>query len=662
MKTFITNLHILLLCIILVDSNEVINSSISTSFITTSFITTSSVYDTFELGYKLITKRPDSMPSPPKIECGDGTLRSSPMTGRIIDAILFNNEWDIIETRFYEYNEVVDYFIVYEDEVTFTGAPKRRTFPQLMEERLQGFKNKTIYADGSKTRQRCIDNNAAAARNPDINGRSRNAAFDCEIISRNSLIHYIPGGVQPEDFILMSDSDQIIDEQYLRSLRWCQFPGKCIGFNLPTSHYSLHWPSVRHVVGRSACSGSHMKVNPSMEDLHMCREGRGTIAANSNHGWHLSYFGSPQFIRVKLMSYAETQTNTPPYNQISYITDHAYRGKELLERDVLELNYRDFKSLSAPWFALANLEHRQSFIRYSREDDKGSVTERKYIKRCLILKSVSGGLGNQLFAIANIVARSNYLGIPYSLPVEKGTAGTYWETSLLERILVDAFDRRDCAPVNSLTSTELGQFSGIPELLPGVFEPVPANITMENSTSGYYSVEIHGMLQDTRDILRSKSIIRNRLVSSIVQNDFHRLYPGRNLMISCYFYQKELLERGTPWTYYEQAIHQVLRKDHTIHLFGASGIGKFAEKVLNMTADQKQKIVIHEGHIDNNAQTAKHLEHILHCDDFILYASSVALWGALLTNVQDSIITYPLLGKDNMIEKMKLDKWIGIKV
>jgi hypothetical protein len=166
-------------------------------------VVTSSDNNTITYGYQLITKRPDSMPLPSKIECGEGTLRSSPMTGRIIDAILFNNEWDIIEARFYEYNEVVDYFIVYEDEITFTAAPKRRTFPQLMEERLQAFKHKTIYVDGSKTRERCLKNNAAAALNPDINGRSRDAAFDCEVIARNSLAEYIPGGVQPDDFILM---------------------------------------------------------------------------------------------------------------------------------------------------------------------------------------------------------------------------------------------------------------------------------------------------------------------------------------------------------------------------------------------------------------------------------------------------------------------------
>ena len=166
---------------------------------------------------------------------------------------------------------------------------------------------------------------------------------------------------------------------------------------------------------------------------------------------------------------------------------------------------------------------------------------------------------------------------------------------------------------------------------------------------------------DTKEILRSKSIIRNRIVSSIVRDEFHKLYPGRNLMISCHFHQKGL-EWGTSWTYYEQAIRHVLQVNHTIHLFGTSGIGKFAEMVLNMTSEHKQKIVIHEGRIDNHVQSARHLEHILHCDDFILYASPLAIWGAILTNVVDSVVTYPILGKENLIEKIKVDTWKGISV
>jgi hypothetical protein len=78
-----------------------------------------------------------------------------------------------------------------------------------------------------------------------------------------------------------------------------------------------------------------------------------------------------------------------------------------------------------------------------------------------------------------------------------------------------------------------------------------------------------------------------------------------------------------------------------------------------MTVEHQQKIVIHEGH---HAQSAKHLEHILHCDDFILYSTTLAIWGAYLTNVPDSIITYPLLGKDNWIETVKGHNWIGIGV
>jgi len=92
---------ILIILILIVDSIEIMNSS---SILSLSV-------NKFQLGYELITKRPDNMPLQP-VQCGEGTLRTSPMTGSIINAILFNNKWDIIEKWFYEYHQTVDYFIV----------------------------------------------------------------------------------------------------------------------------------------------------------------------------------------------------------------------------------------------------------------------------------------------------------------------------------------------------------------------------------------------------------------------------------------------------------------------------------------------------------------------------------------------------------------------
>jgi hypothetical protein len=44
---------------------------------------------------------------------------------KIVDAVLFFNELDLLELRFEELYDKVDYFLVVESTKTFTGKPKR---------------------------------------------------------------------------------------------------------------------------------------------------------------------------------------------------------------------------------------------------------------------------------------------------------------------------------------------------------------------------------------------------------------------------------------------------------------------------------------------------------------------------------------------------------
>jgi len=47
---------------------------------------------------------------------------------KLVDAILFFNELDLVELRFEELYDSVDYFLVVESTKTFTGKPKRLFF------------------------------------------------------------------------------------------------------------------------------------------------------------------------------------------------------------------------------------------------------------------------------------------------------------------------------------------------------------------------------------------------------------------------------------------------------------------------------------------------------------------------------------------------------
>eukprot|EP01039_Chlorochromonas_danica_P001537 gene1537-1675_t len=558
--------------------------------------------------------------------CGWGKKRDEALTGRIIDVTLFNNEFDVMEARVYELADIVDLFIVYEDEVTFTGQPKTRSFPAFAGERLAPFIHKIIYVDGSATRAECIQA-TSQARGKSVDA-FRTASFSCEINTRNSLIKFIPGGPQANDMIMMSDTDEIVDRHWLRSLRYCSYGNQCTGFTTRTHHYSLHWPAVSHNFKRSACPGNLVGSQWSMQDMQDNVMRRKVVTEDFMHGWHLSYFGSPHFIRMKLMSYAEAQTNRAPYNELTYISNHAHSGVELLERPVLVLKYQKSADISAPWFVKENFAHRHMFDRYGKQEDA------IHKPPCLILKSVSGQIGNQLFAIGAVVARAYQLGVPYVMPTQlqdasrsRGSSVAYWDHPGLDRIMMDALEPRDCKPVGETVTLHR-------------FQALPAITGQRNMNS---SIALEGVIMQGKDIYPFAPLLRNRLESH-VGTEWKKQYSGRNLMIGvCGGKEESHAEwEAIAMRYYEKALPKVLRDDHTVHIFGDDDGGeRLAEKVRPFLKRKDQELKVWSGDHHNIDQTMNHLQYMMQCDDFVLCWSTFHIWGAYLTRTVNSSVVYP---------------------
>ncbi|KIJ26132.1 glycosyltransferase family 17 protein, partial [Sphaerobolus stellatus SS14] len=59
----------------------------------------------------------------------DWALRkSNPKTVKVLDAVLVSSEMDLLEIRMHELDAVVDYFLIVENNATFTGLKKERYF------------------------------------------------------------------------------------------------------------------------------------------------------------------------------------------------------------------------------------------------------------------------------------------------------------------------------------------------------------------------------------------------------------------------------------------------------------------------------------------------------------------------------------------------------
>ena len=63
----------------------------------------------------------------------------------LIDAFTYFNEKELVELRLKYLNPIVDYFVVIESNITFTGKKKKWNFPEILKNNLKEFSNKIQY-------------------------------------------------------------------------------------------------------------------------------------------------------------------------------------------------------------------------------------------------------------------------------------------------------------------------------------------------------------------------------------------------------------------------------------------------------------------------------------------------------------------------------------
>ena len=63
----------------------------------------------------------------------------------LIDAFTYFNEKELVELRIKYLDPIVDYFVIIESNITFTGKKKEWNFPDILKNRLKEFSHKIQY-------------------------------------------------------------------------------------------------------------------------------------------------------------------------------------------------------------------------------------------------------------------------------------------------------------------------------------------------------------------------------------------------------------------------------------------------------------------------------------------------------------------------------------
>lgn len=218
----------------------------------------------------------------------------------IVDTFLFYNEFDLLDIRLRELDDVVDHFHLVESPQTFTGKPKPLYFWD-NKERFRDFWSKMSVGTAPATPE---------LTNP----------WDVEFFQRdwigNGLRHF-----SPSDLILLSDVDEIPNPDVIARL-----PAHEPRVLIQSLHfYYLNYRSPQPWHGTLSAP----------KDLFDCfspqelRNQRWDFGRVYDGGWHFTWFGGVEKCLEKLAVTAHQELNKSHIANTEYVAERMARGEAL---------------------------------------------------------------------------------------------------------------------------------------------------------------------------------------------------------------------------------------------------------------------------------------------------------------------------------------------
>lgn len=231
---------------------------------------------------------------------------------KIYDCFLFFNELDLLEIRLNVLNSVVDYFVIVESTVTFSGKSKKLFFDE-NKNNFKDFEDKIIHIIIDDTPENFIKIQNSETQNFQKNKilkyleeskfwNKNEKQWGREIYQRESMIN---GLLQCDDhdMIIFSDADEIPNPLCLKNLDH----SKVYELKQNMFYYNVNTLKERFWSGSKIISWQKIKNN-SINDL---RQNKLTTEIVENGGWHLSFMGGKERIIEKLDAYSHQEYNNP---------------------------------------------------------------------------------------------------------------------------------------------------------------------------------------------------------------------------------------------------------------------------------------------------------------------------------------------------------------
>ncbi|KAJ0692645.1 putative beta-1,4-mannosyl-glycoprotein 4-beta-N-acetylglucosaminyltransferase [Helianthus annuus] len=200
---------------------------------------------------------------------------------KVYDAVLFNNEVDMLTIRWKELDPYITQFVLLESNSTFTSIPKPHYFA-INRERFDFVEPRLTYGT--------IGGRFKKGENP----------FVEEAYQRVALDHLLKiAGIEEGDLLIMSDVDEIPSAHTVDLLRWCDGPPAIVHLNLKNYLYSFEF-NLAHTSWRASV---HQYQKGTTRYAHY----RQTDYLLADSGWHCSFcFRKISDFVFKMKAYSHT--------------------------------------------------------------------------------------------------------------------------------------------------------------------------------------------------------------------------------------------------------------------------------------------------------------------------------------------------------------------
>lgn len=250
---------------------------------------------------------------------------------KIFDTFTFYNELDLLELRMNILGDVVDYFVINEATITFTGKEKPLYFLE-NKDRFNKWKDKIIHhvtVDDNDTLEKYWEGVPYHRSMMEDDIYKLPLHYQRACFHKDSAIYALLDHAQDGDIILTSDADEIANPEAIKAIGEWFDPSNHYVLKGPVYYYYLNLLCEKEWMGTRV---STMKMLKSMS-VDKLRQSHQDAWKVENGSWHWSFFGDADTVRAKMDAYEHQENNLPEFR--NSMEDRIQKGIDPFGRDYL---------------------------------------------------------------------------------------------------------------------------------------------------------------------------------------------------------------------------------------------------------------------------------------------------------------------------------------